>query len=122
MKNILTYSDYNKVNEEFRLFPSDNDTIKKDLSFLIDTNLDTLRASVNKKEIKDIMLKVDKAMKNKKVSLSSIIENADIHLVQNMLDILKEIKKNLLEKDKTLGNIVYLEDSNKFHYNPGFVI
>lgn len=122
MKNILTYEEYNMTNEEFNLFPSTNDTIRKNLSFLIDTDLDILRAGVNQDEIKNIMLKVDKSIKNKKTSLSNIIKDADVHLVQNMLDILKEIKSNLLETNKSIGTLIYMDDINKFSYNPGFEI
>ena len=122
MANVMSYEEYNKVNEEFDLFPSNVDIIKKKLSFLIDTNLDTIKASINQQEVKDIMLKVDKVINNKKTPMSIVITDADVHLIQNMLDILKEIQINLKDKEKSIGQLTYLNDMKKFSYNPGFNI
>lgn len=122
MNNVMSYEDFNKVNEEFNLFPSNVDIIRKKLSFLIDTNLDMIKASINQQKIKDIMLKVNKIINNKRTSMSNVIIDADIHLVQNMLDVLREIQLNLNEKEKTIGQLVYLDDMKKFSYNPGFEI
>lgn len=120
MNNVMSYEDFNKVNEEFDLFPSNVDIIRKKLSFLIDTNLDTIKASVNQQEVKDIMLKVDKVINNKKTSMSNVIIDADVHLIQNMLDVLREIQSNLKDKEKSIGQLTYLDDMKKFSYNPGF--
>jgi DNA-directed RNA polymerase specialized sigma subunit len=122
MNNIKSFDDFNKVNEEFNIFPTNIDIIRKKLSFLIDKNLDSLKSSINQQEVKDIMLKVDKVFNTKKTSLSDIIKDADVHLIQNMLDVLREIQSNLNDKEKNIGQLTYLDDMKKFSYNPGFDI
>lgn len=132
MKNVKTFEQFNVIdtellNEEVKLFgreiklwPSYNDILRNKLSFIMKSDIDSLKAGSHQREIKDLMLKVDKATKTDKNSLKDIIEEAQVQCVQSMLKSLKELKKDLMTDDKIIGYISYFPDDKKFYYNPGF--
>ena len=132
MKHLKTYEQFDQeytetVNEEVKLFgkeiklwPSYNEILRNKLSFILDADLDNLKAGANQREIKDLMLKMDKATKTDKNSLRDMIEGSQVQEVQSMLKALKELRNDMLGDDKIIGYISYYPDDKKFYYNPGF--
>jgi hypothetical protein len=132
MKFVKTFeqfelNDTESLNEEVKLFgkeiklwPSYNDVLRNKLSFIMESDVDNLKAGSQQREIKDLMLKVDKATKTSKNSLRDLIEEAQVQGVQSMLKSLKELKADLMSDDKIIGYISYFPEDKKFYYNPGF--
>lgn len=119
MKHVTSFEEF-ESNEGFKLFPSHNDIVKNKLQFLKNINLDEENYYVNKpQEIKDLMTKVDLVMKSKNNTLKPVIDKAEAPQVLNMLNILKNIKSDLLN-DTDIGWISYIDSVKKFVYNPAF--
>ncbi len=119
MKHVTPFEEF-ESNEGFKLFPSHNDIVKNKLQFLKNINLDEENYYVNKpQEIKDLMTKVDLVMKSKNNTLKPVIDKAEAPQVLNMLNILKNIKSDLLN-DTDIGWITYIDSVKKFVYNPAF--
>ena len=132
MKNIKTFEQFNVIdteslNEEVKLFgkeiklwPSYNDVLRSKLSFIKNADLHELKAGVHQREIKDLMLKIDKSTKTESKSIKKEIEESQVQAVQSMLKSMKELKADLEADDKIIGYISYFPDEKKFYYSPGF--
>lgn len=132
MKHIKLFEEYNidsteSLNEEVKLFgkeikfwPSYNDVLRSKLSFIKDTDLDSLKAGVHQREIKDLMIRIYRATKPDAKSLVEEIENSQVQAVVSMLKSIKELKVDLLDEDKIIGYISYFPEEKKFYYSPGF--
>ena len=132
MKHVKTFeqfeiNDTESLNEEIKLFgkeiklwPSYNDTLKSNLSFLTKIDMDSLKAGVHQREIKDLMIKIDKSTKTPEKSMIDVIQNAQVQEVQSMLKSMKELQKDLIEEDTIIGYISYFPEEKKFYYSPGF--
>jgi hypothetical protein len=129
MKHVKLFEEFEQndtksVNEEIRLFgreikllPSYSDLLRSKMSFINNINLDELKAGVNQREIKDLMLKIDKISKSEDSSIAEFIEKANVHQVQYMLDALKELKRDVNTKDKEIGWISFFPElKHQFSY------
>jgi hypothetical protein len=129
MKHVSTFEQFNtvdteQVNEEIKIlgkdikiFKSFDEQRKSRLSFLEDIDLDSLKPGANQREIKDIMLRVDKATKLKEDSFRNVIEEAQVMCVVTMLEALKDLKSDLVREDKSLGFIFYMPERKEFIYH-----
>jgi len=129
MNHIKKFEQFNNdiLNEEVKMFgkevklwPSYNDTLKKNLNFLNDYDLDNYTVGGNQKEIKDLMIKIDKKTKTERNSLKKNIEDANMKEITSMYNVLKSLKIDLNDDNKIIGYISYFPDLNKFVYNKGF--
>ena len=118
--NIILNEEVKMFGKEVKLWPSYNDTLKKNLNFLNDYDLDNYTVGGNQKEIKDLMIKIDKKTKTERNSLKKNIENANMKEITSMYNVLKSIKTDLNDDNKIIGYISYFPDLNKFVYNKGF--
>ena len=135
MKHVKTFeqfesNDTESVNEELKLFgrelkfwPSYNDQLKRRLSFLAKTNLDEIKVGSQQREIKDLMLRVDKATKLSSNSMKDNIESAEVQEVDSMLKAMKELKADVVSKDesKGIGFISYFPEVHKFYYSGSLI-
>jgi hypothetical protein len=119
MNHVKTFEQFESIdteslNEEIKIFgreikliPSYSDLLRSKMSFLNKVNLDELKAGVHQREIKDLMLTIDKISKSENSSIAEFIEKANVHQVQYMLDALKELKEDVNTKDKEIGWISF---------------
>ena len=135
MKHVKTFeqfesNDTESVNEELKLFgrelkfwPSYNDQLKRRLSFLAKTNLDEIKVGSQQREIKDLMLRVDKATKLSSNSMKDNIESAEVQEVDSMLKAMKELKADVVSTDesKGIGFISYFPEVHKFYYSGSLI-
>jgi len=129
MSHIKTFeqfesNDTESLNEEIKIFgreikliPSYSDLLRSKMSFLNKENLDEMKAGAHQREIKDLMLKIDKISKSEESSIAEFIEKANVHQVQYMLDALRELKEDVNTKDKEIGWISFFPNlKNQFSY------
>ena len=119
-------NDTESLNEEIKIFgreikliPSYSDLLRSKMSFLNKVNLDELKAGVHQREIKDLMLKIDRATKMSSNTMKENIENAEVQEVDSMLKAMKELKVDVMSTDETkgIGFISYFPEMHKFYYS-----
>jgi hypothetical protein len=129
MKHIKNFEEYKteNINEKVKLFgkevklwPSYNEILRKKLFFLNSYDLDKYSVGVNQKEIKDLMIRIDKETKTTRSSIKKEIETADVTAVDSMFKAIKALKIDLNDENKLIGYISYYSDLGKFVYNKGF--
>ena len=135
MKHVKTFEEFEindteSVNEELKLFgrelkfwPSYNNQLKRKLSFLVKSNLDEIKVGSQQREIKDLMLKVDKSTKLSSNTMKDNIENAEVIEVNSMLKAMKELRDDVLSTDesKGIGFISYFPEVHKFYYSGSLI-
>ncbi len=133
MKHIKLYEEFElndteSLNEElnifghdFKIFKSFDEQRKSRLSFLEDIDLEQFKPGAHQSEIKNLMLKVTKATKLKD-SFETVIEESQVMCVKTMLGALKDLKKDLVNPDRSLGFIFYMPEIKEFIYHGGSTI
>jgi len=128
MEHLSRFDDYkyngnNMINEEWRLLPTYQDTIKRKLSFLKIEDLSKLEpVATHQMEIKALWRKLMKKMntKDKSDEYITIVDNYDVHHLTNPFEIIKSIKDSLINK-KDVGYILYHPEMDKFFYEKAIV-
>jgi len=122
MKHIAKFEAFNTnkedmIFEEWRL-PTYQDTIKRKVSFLNKIDLsDYEPAATHQLEIKELWRKLIKKLytKDKAGQYIELVDNYDVHHLNNTLEVIKKIKDSLTNKED-VGYILYHDELDKFFY------
>ncbi len=122
MNKLKRFEDYEYTNDEMIVeewkLPTQQDSIKKKLSFLKTMDLSKLNPpATHQTEIKTLWRKIMKKLYNRKKyeKYIDIVDNSDVYSLTNTLKVITEIKKSLVDKSN-IGFIVYDDDKNNFYY------
>jgi len=123
MKNLKRFENYEYNNsdmifEEWKLLPTYQDTLKRKLSFLKDTDLTELEpTATHQMEIKELWRKIMKKIydKDRAGQFIDIVDNSNVHNLNNTLDMIKKMKDSVVDK-QDIGYVLYHDELNKFFY------
>jgi len=122
MNRLATFEAFNKIHEdmifeEWRL-PTYQDTLKRKISFLKKIDLsDYEPTATHQIEIKELWRKLIKKLypKDKAGKYIELVDNYDVHHLNNTLKVIKQIKDSLT-KEEDVGYILYHDELDKFFY------
>ena len=110
-------SDFNLDEFRRKLLPQNaSDVYRNRLRYLAVQDLSQIKPALQADEIKEMFRTFSQKWEINLENLMEIIDSADVFGVTSMLEVLRDVQKDLRIKDLRLGGVFYEEDKKCFKY------